>query len=304
MTTPARQRMQHAIEYAGLKATLSLVDCLPLGVAETIAGGVADLFYMLNAPRRRLARENIRRAGIADSPAEADRIARAAFRSFALVAVESLNYARYMGGEHYRERAVFDIPADTLAQLQRPEQGMIVVTAHLGNWEVGGKLLSHLKPVTAIARKMNNPLTERVLERRNAGTRVTLTPKRDADARRFIRALRRGDALALLVDQHARDHGLMVDFFGTPASTYPTPALLHLRTRAPLIFGCCLRTGPMNFRLVLNSPIEHAATGDRDLDVRLILAEINRQVETAIRGAPEQYLWGHRRWRDGKRRSA
>lgn len=291
------QKARYLAEYAGLRTGLFLFDHLPLAASEAFGCFLADCFYSLNASRRRIAAANIRRSQIASDPVEVSRIARASFRHFVLVAIESLKFAQYFNSENWRERAVVDISPAALDAIACPGEGLIVVSAHLGNWETAGKLLSFLKPVTAIARRMNNPYTNRIMERRTAGTRVTLAPKRDADVRRFVKALRGGNALALLVDQHAAGHGIMADFFGIPASTYPTPALLHLRMRVPLVFGYCLRTGPMKYRLVAGEPISIDATGDRGEDVQNITRELNQRLEQAIRRDPEQYLWAHRRWK-------
>jgi len=298
MTDTRLRKARHLLEFAGLRTGLFLFDHLSLPAAENFGCFLADCFYRLNASRRQIAAENIRRSGIASDPAEIERIVRASFRHFMLVAIESLRFPKYFNSENWKERAVLDLPPDTLDAVIHPGQGLIVVSAHLGNWETAGKLFSFMKPVTAIARKMNNPYTNRVMEQRNAGTRVTLTPKRDADARRFIRTLRSGNALALLIDQHAASQGIMVDFFGTPASTFPTPALLHLRMGVPLIFGYCLRTGPMNYKLVAGDPISIETTGDRRKDEHAIIRELNRRLEEGIRRNPEQYLWAHRRWKD------
>jgi len=292
-----RRDLRYRTEYAGLLAALGLVDALPLGTALAWARGCADVAHRLDRRRRETARENVRRAGIASRPAEVNRIARASFRSFALVAVESLKFNRFVNADTWPRRAVMEIPPATRTAFDDPARGIIVCTAHFGNWEAGGRLLSFVTPVTAIARHMNNPYTNRVMEQRNAGTRVKLTPKHDADARRLLRALRAGDALALLIDQHAREHAMTIDFFGRPAATYVTPALLHLRTGLPVVFGCCTRTGPLRFRLTLSKPIEPEPTGHRDTDIRRVLEELTRQLETAIRARPEQYLWSQRRWR-------
>jgi len=297
MAASIGRQLRYLLEYAGLRSGLFLFERLPLRTAEAMGCFLADRYYRLNASRRLTAKENIRRSGIATDPREVERIARASFRSFALVVVEAIRFNRLLAGDRWKEKSSIDVAPRTMALFQQPEQGVIMVSGHLGNWEVGSRLLSLVTPLTVVARRMNNPYVDRIVDKRNAGTRVKLTPKRGADARRFLRALGRGDALVLVVDQHAARHGVMVDFFGTPASTYPTPALLHLRTRAPLVVGYCLRTGPMAHRLVVGDPIVCDPTGDHARDVQSILETLNRQLEKTIRQNPEQYLWAHRRWK-------
>ena len=92
--------------------------------------------------------------------------------------------------------------------------------------------------------------------------------------------------------------GLRLAFFGHEAATYTTAAMLHLVARAPLCFAACRRVGPKRFELWSSPLIQRRPSGDKKADVRAILAEINGHLEAAIRRDPDQYLWGHRRWRE------
>jgi KDO2-lipid IV(A) lauroyltransferase len=288
------------LEYIGLRFGLLIIDFLPFNVTARIAGGLAALWYRLDGRRRRIALENIARSGIAADPRDAARIARGSFRHLLLVVLESLGTSRFFDEANWRERVAVEIPEDTRALIESPEQGIILVSGHLGNWEVAAQLVSYLKPVTGITRAMNNPLAERLFRERKPRNRFTLTPKHDAKSGRLFEVLKKGDVLALLVDQHARQRGMRIDFFGVPASTHTSHALLHLVTRTPLVFGYCVRVppGPMTFKLVAGPPLRHTPTGDREADIRAILDALGRQLEDAIRAYPEQYLWVHRRWRD------
>jgi len=293
-------RLRHRLEYIGLRIGLGIIDSLPFNVTARIAGGLASLWYRLDGRRRRIALENIERSGVAADAREASRIARRSFRHLLLVVLESLRTGRFFDAANWRERVELDIPEATRALIETADQGIILVSGHLGNWEVAAQLLSYLKPLTGITRAMNNPLVERLFLERKPRNRFTLTPKHDANSGRLFEVLKRGEVLALLVDQHARRRGMMIDFFSRPASTHTSHALLHLVTRAPLVFGYCVRVGPgpMTFKLVAGPPLRHPPTGDREADVRAILEALGRQLEDAIRAYPEQYLWVHRRWRD------
>lgn len=292
------KRLRHVIEYIGVRFGLFLLDRLSPSAAAAFARGVADFWYVFNVSRRRTAIENITRSGIARTPAEASAIARASFRHFAVLVVESLRSGDAFNETNWREKVELDISPAAMEVLTKPGQGVILVSGHLGNWEVAAQLLSYLKPVVGITRDMNNPYTDRLMKQRKPRNRFRLTPKHDAGAGRLLSFLKDGEILALLIDQHARKQGTRVNFFGVPASTHTSPALLHLVTGAPLCFGYCLRTGPMSYRLKAADPIIHKPTGNKEQDVRTILEKLNRLLEDAIRQAPDQYLWGHRRWRD------
>ena len=292
------KKLRHYFEYIGLRFALFLLDHLSLNTASLLALRIADVWFRLGRRHRRNAESNILRSGIAKDQGSATAIARKSFRHFAVLIVESLKSDQFFDETNWRERVQVEISPATMALLEKPGQGLILVSGHLGNWEIAVQLLSYIKPVVGITRDMNNPYTDNLMKQRKPRNRFRLTPKHDARSDRFLSIIKNGEILALMTDQHASGRGMMIDFFGTPASTHTSPALLHLVTGAPLCFGYCLRTGPMSYRLVAKDPICFKPTGNKESDVRAILDAINRELETAIRQAPDQYLWAHRRWRN------
>jgi KDO2-lipid IV(A) lauroyltransferase len=297
MNDEADVRLRHRIEYAVMRLGLGLLDGLSLPTAERWARRVGDFWFAVDRRRRRVACDNILRSGIAGTPEQASRIVRASFGHFATVIVESLKAREYLACDPPHVRVVNEISPAMMAILKAPQPGVIAVSGHLGNWEIAGQVMGRWKPVTAIVRNMNNPLTQRLMESRRLYGHTQLIPKHDTRMGQLRSVLRRGDALAILIDQHARGRGMMIDVFGIPASTHTTPAILHLLTGAPMCFGYCLRNGLMDFTLHIDGPFVHPRGDDREADVRAIMERMNRELETAIRLHPEQYLWAHRRWR-------
>src|SRR5690606_19800241 len=114
--------------------------------------------------------------------------------------------------------------------------------------------------------------------------------------RQALHALRAGRAVAFAADQHAGRSGLWVPFFGRPASTYRGPALMALRTGAPVFLSIPLRMPDGMYEITLE-PIEIERTGDMDLDVLRLTEAYSLRLEAAVRANPEQYVWQHRRWR-------
>jgi Kdo2-lipid IVA lauroyltransferase/acyltransferase len=111
-----------------------------------------------------------------------------------------------------------------------------------------------------------------------------------------LRALRDGKVLALAADQYAGRSGVRAPFFGRMTSTYRGPAVMALRTGAPLYLAISLRR-PDGIYEVRLSAIPVSPTGDMERDVQAVTTEYLRQLEAAVREAPGQYLWHHRRWR-------
>ncbi|MBR1837854.1 MAG: glycoside hydrolase family 127 protein, partial [Kiritimatiellae bacterium] len=247
--------------------------------------------------RRRLAVDNVLKSGVASGEADARRIARDSFLSFAMLSVESLKASSLVTPETVGRYFDFDVPPETMALFEKPGQPVILASAHLGNWELSGHVISFTKPLVAVARTLDNPYAQRFMQRRNPRRRIEIVPKHSKDRLALLRPLRTGKLLGLICDQHASGGGVTVPFFGRPAATVVSPARLHLATGAPIVFGVCFRVGEMKFLMKASEPLSHEPTGDREKDIREITLRIAQVTERFVRMHPEQYLWAHRRWR-------
>jgi KDO2-lipid IV(A) lauroyltransferase len=104
--------------------------------------------------------------------------------------------------------------------------------------------------------------------------------------------------VAFVADQDAGRKGVFVDFFGRPASTYKSIALMAMQFSAPIVVGYGKRLGEdFRFELGVARVIEPHEWAGRDDPVRWITQEYTRALEETVRAAPEQYLWVHRRWK-------
>ena len=277
---------------------LLFFDYLPIRFTRSIARGAALLWWWVDVRRQKVAVDNILRSGIETDPAKARIIARKSIQTFSILVLESLKSSHILEDDTWRNFITLDIAPDVREVLEDPEQGLILAAGHFGNWEIAAHLISQFKPVAGITRPMNNPLMEKEIKRRKGRYRFRPIPKRESNPGRLIEVLDDKEILALLFDQHAGKQGVMVDFFGHPASTHKTIAMMHLVTRTPVCYAHCIRTGPMKFEIRTSSLIKQERTGNKKEDVLSILNRLNQELESSIRLAPEQYLWAHRRWRD------
>lgn len=171
-------------------------------------------------------------------------------------------------------------------------KGGIVVSGHLGNWEIVGAACAKLGyPVSFVVTTQSNKSVERWLDEQRAKCGVEIIKRREA-LRGVLSALKRNRIVAILIDQDAHEDGVFVPFFGKPSSTPRGPAVFHLRTGAPLIFMESQRLPGEEYRVSLSDVIPpENATQDE------IMALLNRRLEAAVRKAPEQWFWMHRRWK-------
>ena len=182
---------------------------------------------------------------------------------------------------------------------QATGRGVIFLTGHLGAWELSVYAHSvYGYPSSFLARRVDNPLVERLAERYR-----TMYGNRSIDKktglREVIRTLKSGGVVGILADLNAlRPEGIFCDFFGTPAATTVGVATLALRTNAVVLPGYLVwEETEQRHVLHFEPPVETIRTGDWDADVQQNTARYTALLESIIRRYPGQWLWIHRRWR-------
>jgi KDO2-lipid IV(A) lauroyltransferase len=286
----------HRIQYGALRGVLSMLRALGLRGAGNIGAGIGMLGYRPLAIRREVVERQVRAALPDLPPAEALRIARASYAHLGRTTTETALLPSYDAGRIislFEEVEGWSIVEERLAR----EKGLIIVSGHLGNWELGGAYAAARGlPIQAVSRYMENPLFDRYLTRTRE--RIGMTIVHDDEAvRRVPRALRSGHAIAFLIDQGAVGlASTWVPFFGRLAKTPRGPAVFALRLGTPMVFGASLRQPSGRYRLTFE-PIDTTPTGDLDADVDRIVTDYTAVLERWIRRAPEQYFWHHRRWK-------
>jgi Kdo2-lipid IVA lauroyltransferase/acyltransferase len=294
------RRLYYLLEYAAATSLLGILAAAPLRLTLAVGDVIARIAFLLMFKRRGYAIDNLLRSGITDSPREARRIAFASFRTFVAMVAEANAARRRITDRNWREHVTMKISPEAEKILADPKQGVLVASAHFGNWEVVGRAASMLKPLTAIYRPFNNPYLDRAAHAGRTGDRLRLISKFDANPMRFVQTLARGEVLGIMIDQYAGREGVPVQFFGRQAWTTKTVAMLHLTTRCPLLLVFALRTGPLQYEVHVLGPLQHERTGDRERDVFAITQNLTREIEKVVRAHPEQYMWGHRRWKQPK----
>ena len=291
-----KTRILESVEYFFARIGLWLVEHTPARIACFLAKRVGDLAYFFMPRRRRIAVGNILKAGIADNPRAARRIARASARSIALTVVESFIFPRFKDAE---SRIEFEISKESQDVIDASKCGFICYSGHFGNWEIGASALSKFKPVTGIARPMNNERVQALMDKKQMRADFETIDKHSGRPMDMVRALKRNRVLAILSDQHAHgDSAVVIDVFGRPAKTYPTPVVLQQLTGTPIFFIYSLRTGFMRFKLKFSEPLFYKVSKEnKAADIQAATQDLSKRLEEIIRQYPEQYLWAHRRWK-------
>jgi Kdo2-lipid IVA lauroyltransferase/acyltransferase len=288
--------LRHRLEYGAYRLGRWLWTTMPEALAVrlgALAGWIAGSVVRIRRPE---VDEHLALAFPEATRAWRRRVARASYAHFGR---EAAILARMPGWsrEQMAQRLHF-LDLDPVRAAADQERGVVVLTAHLGNWEVAGAGLAALGlPLDVVGKGMANRRFERDLFalRERLGMRVI---EMSEAPKGVLRSLGRGRVTALLGDQNAHRHGVFVPFFGKPAATHRGPALFALRTGAPVFVGFAIRDpGWRHTYTVVVHRLDHEVTGDVDEDVRALLEAYHRLLEDAIRSTPEQYFWQHKRWK-------
>lgn len=286
-----RPALRNAVEYGLALVILKSLEWTPAGVAERLARGYTSVLDRALPRLRRVARHNLSMALPELSPARREEIIDGVFGSIARLLV---SFARFPSIR--RENLDKWVRTEGTEHVQAAfaaGRGVLFATAHLGNWELSAfaQALFHA-PIHVVARPLDNPWIDRMVECRRAlsGNRVLL--KQDS-ARAMMKALTANEGVGVLIDQNAAiETGVFVDFFGVPASANPGFAKLAAHSGAAVIPGFALWSQAER-RYVLRFYPPVRITGDAAQDTQAVQS----QLERVIREYPDQWLWIHRRWK-------
>jgi KDO2-lipid IV(A) lauroyltransferase len=170
---------------------------------------------------------------------------------------------------------------------------MIIVSAHVANWELGPFYFNYRKhwPMAGIYRAPNNPYVEKMLDRlRNPERRGNYIAKSHKGVREMVKTLQDGGRLGNLIDQKY-NQGIPVPFFGRPAMTSAAPAQLAEKFDCPLLPLQIERLQGCRFRITF-----YPAFKPGGMDDMAVMEKLHGMLEDWIRNAPGQWLWLHRRW--------
>jgi KDO2-lipid IV(A) lauroyltransferase len=288
--------VRHACEAFVFRLLLLSARWLPRTLLRSLGAASGRLAFGLDRRHRRVTLDNLARAyGALIGRRALHRIARDCWRHFGRITLDTLHLAQL---EPDRLRALVEQQGlEHVRAAYARGKGVLLFTGHFGHWELAAMVQGYCGlPMLLVARPLDNPRLESMLSRLRERPGNEVVHKRRA-VRRILHALNQGGGVAIVIDQDARHEGIFVPFFGRPASTTPTLALLALRSGATIIPSYTVPRSDGSYHIVYEEPIAFTPSGNRDADIRELTMRCTAILEGWVRRQPEMWLWMHRRWK-------
>ena len=238
--------------------------------------------------------ENLARAFPEQTEAWRQRIARESYRHLGREALAMVALGRRSADE-IRERTPIRGWDELKAAIDRG-RGVVMVTAHFGNWELAGASLAvRGVAVDAVVQRQRNRLVDRDIVAARERLGLNVIDRRKA-SQLITPALKAGHVIGFVSDQDAGRNGVFVPFFGHPASTHRGAAVYALRADCPLFVGVAVRMADGRYDC-RTSEVSVDRTGPLDEAILRMTTAFTRRIEAEVRTAPEQYFWVHKRWK-------
>ncbi len=278
--------LQYRIEAWLLAALFGLFRILPLDIASTIGGALGQMigpFFSAHGT----AKKNLRMV----FPDWTE-------RAIQTTTMRMWEHLGRVGAEYpsLPSRLPSRLTVTGAEHLPKPGQAAFFFSGHLGNWELLCPI-AHRRDVdlSVVYRKTNNPYVDGMIAELRKVHTNELIAKGARGGVKILGSLKRGGAVALLVDQKT-NNGIPVPFFGRDAMTSPAIAEIALKYDIPIIPARVIRTQGAHFHSIIYPPLGVEKTGDHKRDVLATMTAINAMLESWIRETPEQWFWVHRRW--------
>ncbi|MFM8579275.1 MAG: lysophospholipid acyltransferase family protein [Planctomycetaceae bacterium] len=279
------------------RAAICVVQSLPRSFCERTAKRLARFLAHRVHLRRRVVRENLRRAFPDWNAGQCRQVSEQMWEHLLLMVVEIAHAERVIRVTTWRRHMRID-GMEQMLRLLWADRPKVILSGHFGNFELAAFLFGvfGLK-IYSVARTLDNPYLDRFVTRFRQSRGQTILPKRGS-APDVSEVLERNGALGLLGDQSAGAKGCWVEFFGRPASVHKAIPIFALSSRSPVMVCSATRRGGLfDFDMRLEGIADPDAGDAATTDLMSLAQWYTHVLERSIRRAPGQYWWVHNRWR-------
>lgn len=290
-----QQRSKKPLDF--LRTLTAFIASIPQKHIAAIGKLMGMLAYILDTRHRRIVKRNLK---FTHPEWPSDRIhglSKRVFQNMGVTFLEICQMTCFSSEDILRKVRIKG--KENLLNAMKSPRGVIMISAHLGNWEMSQLLVSCYlrKPIVLVARRIQSKMLDRWIHglRVRFGS-VVLDKKRALP--KMARALHQGEVLGLLIDQGTKlSRGVEVSFFGRTTTATPAAAILARRYDSPVLPAFCVREADASLTMAVEPPLNLQKTEDPRADLKANTQLMASAIEKAVRAYPEQWFWFHKRWK-------
>ncbi len=291
---PLKKRIKFRLEALGVRLGFSLLQLMGKNKAPVICGSILSWLgpYL---PLSKMAMRNIARSMVDKTGDEIEEIIREAWRNFGYMIGEFPFIQEFDTLDE--KKVILEGWEENYVNRANPEKGFIFFSAHTGNWEYISKVAEDRGVYPhRIFRAPSNPLVfPFFMKRVTKQQEKYLLPANKTAVIKCMRALKKGEPIALLTDQKAYK-GVDVPFFGRNALTSPLIADIAIKNDVDILPARTIRLADGRFKVILEAPLAYEKAEDNEVTRMNLLKAMNKKIETWVSEYPEQWFWLHKRW--------
>ena len=278
-------------------AFVSFIADLPHKYILCLGRLLGRFMYFADVPHRRIVRRNLKFVYPEWTPERIKEISVRVFKNIGITFIEICQIAclprdKLLSRTKIKGKKI-------LLDVIKDHKGVILISAHLGNWEIVTPFVSANTgaPTSVVGRRLRVKLINRLINGLRGRFGATVIDIEDGMPK-MMRAVREGKMLGIMLDQGTQSsRGVKVNFFDRAVTATIAPALLALRCKCPVvpIFG--VREIDGSLTIIVESPLKLIITKDLKADLKVNTQLMVNAIEKVVRAYPEQWFWVHKRWK-------
>ena len=282
------------LTYYALRIISRIITYFPRRTGVSLGKALGTFVWYIFPIRKARSMKNLSIAFPSNPETENARILKKTYQHFGIVLMDFMR----MPGMNLRNTAKYMEMDDASMNLLKQTGHGILISAHLGNWEMFPPVLG-LNGIkfTGVALVQKNRGANAFFKwiRESTGSKIIF--KKRESSKKMVDIVKDG-FLGLASDQYAGKNGVWLDFFGRQTSSPAGAAVFYLKTGCPMLFCICTLTKNYRYKFTIEKLEFNNLPEDRGEAVLAINRQYHAKLEEYIRQYPQQYFWFHRKWRD------
>lgn len=284
--------MKRVLAFVIIQFVLRPLQWLPIPAIHAFAGALGALMLRYSSRKHAIVKQNLALAFPQMTGEDRQQLHKRSVEQMACFALETGKVWHASEGELTR-LVVGKKGWEHIESALASGKGLLLVGAHLGNWEILNLYCMHRLDMAGLYRAPRDPLINQWIRKARERFGGELIPSGSQSMRHLLKNLKNGGTAGIIADQQPRlGDGVMAPFFGEPALTMTLVGRLAKRTNCHVLMASCYRCVKKGFEIEI-TPIDDSIRSEDPIESAKAL---NSAIESAVRQHPDQYLWRYQRF--------